>query len=683
MQVAERVDIMMGFFSSSSFAEIAPGLAAFLNNSDESLRLIISPYVSEEDQQALRGSSCNSMSIATSSIEKLIPDTKSLETHTLECLAWLISNGRLCVKVVLMPNALFHSKVWLFYESDFVATLHGSANMTKTGIKGNREQLSLDRNWRSSESNERCKILKYEFKKLWLGNDPECVTVELPQAIERKILQDFKGERQPTEDDYMRLWHRYHGFDKRPLDVEELLEREKSKHFKLPEWLVYQSGEYAHQEKAINAWFCADKRGILEMCTGSGKTLTALTAAQLLYEESRPLLIVITAPYNVLVSQWCEEIKQFCIEPINLTTLKGHDERKQALTDVKRRLSRGVVDCEVVVVSNKTFCDKNFQFLIKEVPGKKLLIADECHNLGMAGFIQDPPHFFEYRLGLSATPVRQYDDEGTDKLFSYFGETCFRFSLSDAIGKCLTPYKYYVDLVDLNNEEMLEWYRLTGLIRKQSWKFTSNEIDDQLKTLLLKRRKILETAEFKISTLENLISGSNLKNLQYTLIYTTDKDSNQIDGVNSLLRSKGISYHQITANETSNPKLTNSILERFQAGELQVLTAKRVLDEGVNVPQIMQAYILASTTVKRQWVQRRGRLLRKCNEIGKDYAVIHDLVVLPRIEGSRIKIDDDDAKKIVDDELDRVWEFSKLSENAAEPGGPYEIVEKMRKLIGK
>jgi len=181
--------------------------------------------------------------------------------------------------------------------------------------------------------------------------------------------------------------------------------------------------------------------------------------------------------------------------------------------------------------------------------------------------------------------------------------------------------------------------------------------------------------------LDCLFQQVGTRNLKYTLIYATDKNPEQLQQVNDLLNSYSVFFHQLTAEETSKPKKSQSILDRFQSGDLQVLTAKRVLDEGINVPQIMRAYILASTTVKRQWVQRRGRLLRMCKEIGKESAIIHDLVALPPDvkNGSSI---DDDAKKIVNSELDRVWEFARLSQNSALTGGPFETVEKMRKLVG-
>ena len=165
------------------------------------------------------------------------------------------------------------------------------------------------------------------------------------------------------------------------------------------------------------------------------------------------------------------------------------------------------------------------------------------------------------------------------------------------------------------------------------------------------------------------------------MIYATDKDPDQLQSVNEMLYSNGVAFHQLTYEETSDRAKVARILERFQDGSLQVLTAKRVLDEGINIPQIEKAFLLASTTVTRQWVQRRGRLLRKCAAIGKTFAVIHDFVVLPPDAFRSAAALDADARKIVQGERSRVWEFSHLARNRASADGPYSAVERLDELL--
>lgn len=674
------VSIMMGFFTSASLAEIAPGLAAYIQNSNEPLRLIISPYITADDQAILKMGDDELKEAAFRNFENAWPDADDFGKHALACLAWLLAHDRLQIKVAVMRNGLFHSKVWLFRDHLDRAVLHGSANLTHAALRKNREQLTLAREWRGEDGLETYVEFEGEFKMLWEGGDTDCKTLDLPEAILAKLLRDYKSDLQPSEADFTQMWRKAHGLAGDPVSVERLLSAAKERNFQIPSWLDYRTGDFAHQGRAVDAWQQADYRGVLEMCTGSGKTLTALVGAYHLHQRVGPLLIVVAAPYKVLVSQWCDEIALFNIQPVNLTECGGPTERAVAINDARRRLDKGVSRVEALVVSNDTLCTPQFQDLISRFRSKKLIVSDECHNLGAPAFISSPPDFFDYRLGLSATPVRQYDGDGTDALFHFFGQPCFKFALEDAIGVCLTPYDYHVHFAELSSEEMDEWREISNKISKLAWKLAAGGKDEYLESLLLKRRRILETASAKVGVLSGLLDLEIIANLRYTLIYATDKDPKQLNKVNDLLRHRGIVFHQLTAEETSNSAVASALLSRFQSGSLQVLTAKRVLDEGVNVPQIMRAYILASTTVRRQWVQRRGRLLRQCKAIGKEHAVIHDVVALPPGSFCDEKIDAD-AKKIVNSELDRVWEFARLSRNASDRDGPFEAVEKLRSMV--
>ncbi|SFO57901.1 Superfamily II DNA or RNA helicase [Mesorhizobium sp. NFR06] len=677
LSASAHADVMIGFFSSQSLAEIAPGLASYLRASSAPLRLVISPYLSATDQDALRRG-LSPETLVGIKFDDQLPNADALARHALTCLAWLIAQARLEMKVALMRDALFHPKVWLFHDEDNIAALHGSANMTGAGLGRNREQLSIARGWTGDDASRTCARLAAEFELLWSGGDNDCIVIDLPTAIEERLLRDYKSERPPDEDDYRLLWRQAHGL---PELVPESASRPAGEIvFAIPEWLDYRSGDYAHQGVAVDSWRDSGWRGILEMCTGSGKTLTAMVGAHTLHAKVGPLLIIVAAPYNVLVQQWCNEIELFGLHPVNLTAEPGPKGRDRVIADARRRLRLGLSPAEVLVTSNDTLCTAEFIEAISRHAGPKLLIADECHNLGAAGFMTAPPTCFDHRLGLSATPVRQYDQDGTAALFEYFGPTCFSFTLEEAIGRCLTPYDYHAHFVSLDDTEMVEWRDLTEKIVRLAWKLDAGIKDEWLESLLLQRRRVLETASAKMTCLAELLDDEPIENLRYTLIYATDKDPTQLELVNALLAGRDISFHQLTATETADPKMSARILARFQSGALRVLTAKRVLDEGVNVPQIEKAYILASTTVRRQWVQRRGRLLRMCKEIGKTHAVIHDLVTLPpgAMEGERM---DEESKKVIRSELDRVWEFARLSRNGARTGGPFEQVEQLRSML--
>ena len=212
---------------------------------------------------------------------------------------------------------------------------------------------------------------------------------------------------------------------------------------------------------------------------------------------------------------------------------------------------------------------------------------------------------------------------GTEALFAFFGPVVFEFTLEEAIGKCLVEYEYHVHPIELTPEEMDTWYDLTGRIKRAMWRQEDEDDPDEYLTKLLRdRRAVLETAENKITALKEVLDREEQAagGLRYTLIYTSDKAPDQLTAVNRILHERGVLFHQLTYEETANRQETERLLRGFQEGTLRVLTSKRVLDEGVNIPQVRKAFILASTTVERQWVQRRGRLLRKCDEIGKTHS---------------------------------------------------------------
>ena len=221
---------------------------------------------------------------------------------------------------------------------------------------------------------------------------------------------------------------------------------------------------------------------------------------------------------------------------------------------------------------------------------------------------------------------------------------------------------------------------LTRQIGKHAWRIKADDENSYLDNLLRQRRLVLETASSKVEALKSLIEAQNPRNIRHALVYATDKDPEQLKVVNSLLADRGFLFHQLTQEETASRDRTNSILSSFQDGIIQILTAKRVLDEGINIPQIKLAYLLASTTVRRQWIQRRGRLLRNCKAIDKTHAVIHDFVVVPPLNAVATRQPDRDSRQIVRFELNRLWEFARLSRNGPAPDGPYDAVERLQTL---
>ncbi|MBE7492964.1 MAG: DEAD/DEAH box helicase family protein [Planctomycetes bacterium] len=665
---------MVGFFSSAVLADLAPGLATFLQKPTTVLRLVVSPFLCDADRAALETGLVDPELLAERILVDGLVTQNALERHTLACFSYLLSQERIQVKVALLKDALFHPKVWLFGLPVGELAVHGSSNMTRAGLRRNFEQVTVSKSWTDPTQAYIAGKLGEQFERLWENVEEGCVTLSLPEAVKQRILREYRQERVPTEDEFRNLYRLACTVRPQEPPTAGHAEPAVSPSFAIPSWLNYTEGPFAHQGAAVDAWAAAGFRGTLEMATGSGKTLTSMIGAHRLHELHNPLLIVVAAPYLPLVDQWCEEMTPFGLKPVNLTTLQGSQQRASELQRIRRRLRSGLSTVEAVVASHDTLCTPEFQDAVRAFECRRLLIADEAHNLGRPSFTTSPPEFIEHRLALSATPVRQYDQVGTAELLKFFGDVVFRFTLEQAIGRCLVEYDYYVHPVELSETEMDQWNELTARIRQNAWRSRDGTPDDYLTKLLRDRRAVLETASGKIAELARLLAGEDLKGLRHTLVYASDKGPEQLEQVNQLLRRQGLLFHQLTAEETANRQQTRSIIKAFQEGEIQVLTAKRVLDEGVNIPQICRAYILASTTVERQWVQRRGRLLRTCSAIQKTHSVVHDFLALPPDTGQG---PDTEARALLKSELVRAQEFARLARNAGRSDGPLSILDQI------
>lgn len=687
MGASESVRCMAGFFHSSAFRHLAPGLAAFVNETDGVFRLLISPTLDDADRAALRSATADPDEVLLRTARTILGEAglspSALEQHTLDCLAYLLANGRLSIRFVLMPDGgMFHPKVWLFKNDTDVVVAHGSSNATTAGLLFNFEAVSIERSWTGAEALDRVVALEAVFERLWLGEEPSTLTIDLPSGLELSARLG-SSDRPPTIEDFWRAWHLDAAAGLMPPlpaghqlpAVNPVFSGDDA--LTIPTGLQWQSGPFAHQGRAVAAWEAAGGKGLLSMATGSGKTVTSLICAARLQGTVSPLLVVVAAPYRPLVEQWADEVREFGVEPANLARLDGR-ERSRVARDAVMRLERQVTRVEAIVMTHDFLLSDAFDELLAVVPESvaTLLIADEVHNLGRPRFLARPPERFEYRLGLSATPVLQYNEAGTQAIADFFGETVFEFTLGQAIGVCLVPYNYYVHPVELASDEEQQWDELTEKLIRAGFRGSDDGTADgalspEVVALLVKRRAVLEGAAAKVSVLLAHLKETGLDDVRHTLVYCSDKRPEQLIAVNRALMDEGVFVRQITAEETVDRRRTAQILDDFARGDYQAITCKRVLDEGVDLPQVRNAYLLASSTVRRQWVQRRGRILRRCDAVGKKLAHLHDFVVVPSDPGST------SGRAILRQELERARAFAELSANAGDPSGPFATMEQL------
>ena len=651
----ERFDLMAGYFSAAVLAEMSHGLANYLSESINPLRMLISPVLTDEDQASLTLGS-DPESVAFSALESMFrkPDDiqNALVEYTKECLAYLVYKQRLELRVVVMKDGTFHPKQWTFTSGEDVAVLSGSANATRRAVTLNVEQLRLDLNWRNEDAAEACALAQRFFEDFWHSRKPElAVSIDIADAIGQNLLQGYGGQRIPTELEYQDAVA--------ASGIESLRNEVVGETFQVPPNLRWDDGPFRHQGEAVRAWESNDHRGVLAIATGGGKTISSLVAAHRLAQRVGRLFVIVSAPTKPLVSQWAEEMREFGLGPY-VQLDKYNAAQNAANIDVRMTaVARGLMPVDAAVITVDLLNDEVMKKVLNRHGSIVMFIGDEAHNLGSEKFISSPPDV-RYRLALSATPERQYDPEGTAELFRYFGGVVYEFGLERAIGLCLTPYSYFISEAQLNQNEMDEYFELSEEIKRLYGRLgTEAGESKQVKIKTMRRRAVLESASSKISVLRSELEKRGKKSIKHMLIYATDKNPEQLIQVNSVLSELDIRFHQLTQQETSDPQRVAEIISRFRQGDIQVLTAKRVLDEGFNIPEISEAYVLASTTVERQWTQRRGRILRLCPSIGKTSAALHDIITMPPLDAGI----DADVQKLVKGELTRVDEFAKLSEN--------------------
>ncbi|MCY3851197.1 MAG: DEAD/DEAH box helicase family protein [Acidimicrobiaceae bacterium] len=697
---AKSVRGAFGWFSAGWIGRLAPGLADYLNRSDAApICFTVSPVLFPQERQAIEsGASMTAEQAAQRVVDVFVEgrvDADALGRHALDCMAWMVAADRLRIRVAVpSPDCSYHPKIWLFDDGEHRVLVRGSANATGRALSTAVEHMDVDVSWDASG----CGRVAAGTDMLddWETGESAGIerTVDLPEALREGIISAAPA----SAPDPSRIWQLLATCEEASaaLDAHEAHEsrqrlqaRFSSNRFAderprlaIPDWLEWQSGDYAHQKEAVEAWESGPHpgRGTVAMATGAGKTLTALICATRLQDRlsDGTLLIVVSAPAVPLISQWKKEISGFGIEAITPTLAS---DANTALSRLMQALGAG--GTHIAVVTNNLLCNRSFQKTLESRIQNAsdsvftLLIGDEAHTLGAEGFINNKPEFFESRLALSATPERQYDPDGSEEVFGFFGAPVYEFGLDRAIGFCLVPYDYHVHATTLSGEELEEFSELTDRIRRLVFRVDDQGDEDYLTRLLIQRRRIIETAESKIPLLDAVLRHRLPRELKHSLVYASAKNPEQFDDIARSLTEFNVRWAPVTQHTTADRHLLATTLDTFASGGYQTLLAKKVLDEGVDIPSIREAFLVASSTVEREWVQRRGRVLRQ--HPNKPYAVLHDLIALPPADLFRQhRGGDGDLRKIVDSELSRVYAFAAHARNATGADGIFEHLDRIK-----
>jgi len=657
-----KYDRGVGFFSSNWLRLASKGLVDFAENSGLA-RLIMSPIISVSDWEAIqKGEEAKTDAILYKALMDSIHDLKQdLEEAPLNALAWLIADGLLTIKFAIPKGRLdggdFHDKFAVFedVEGNKVA-IHGSFNDTMHASL-NGESFSVFKSWENAQ-NDYVETHSKRFASLWENKNEMFQIYDIPEAAKEQIIRLRTGERPYNKVNAIRTE-----------GTNDTAELRCNNNIVLREY----------QREAIDNWKASGYCGIFEMATGTGKTITSLSCADDLFRQHQRLALIISVPYIHLVEQWEKELNKFAF--FSVLCSSEHGDWQNSLNLKVQDFNLGFRKILCCITTHQTAASESFQELISKIKLEpKLGIYDEVHGLGAPFLRKALADSIKYRIGLSATPQRWYDENGTQVLMSYFKRVCFTFPLEKAIGEFLVPYDYLPHQVELSSDEFYEYIELTKTISRffaRDQKKSKEDISNNpyLQSLLRARTNLITNASNKNSVLREIL-GSEIKqykemgkDLSHVLFYCPVGDHRRILNLVSEFKIKA---HEFVAYINSEER--QRILNSFAQGELQALVAMKCLDEGVDVPATKSAFILASTTNPRQFIQRRGRILRKSG--GKEKAFIHDLVVIPPLnEDYRKNLEY--KKSILAREMPRFAEFASLANNE------FEAREKMKTILDK
>jgi len=650
---AKKYYRLSGFFSSSALAVAARGIAAFIGNNGN-MKLIVGARLQRSDIEAIREGKENPEKVLS---EMMLRDLNEIEDEIIRdhvrALGWLIAKGHLDIKIAIVTDnygqlldydtalrkGIFHQKVGIFEDEDGnLISFSGSVNESATAWEDNIEEFKVFRSWIHGEL-EHLASDNRKFEKYWNGQTKRLKIHDVPTAVREKLIEI-------APDDIRRL------------KIEHFGERPTLR---------------SYQENATAAWLHNSFRGILEMATGTGKTLTALVCLEKAFETKEKIVAVISSPFIHLSEQWIRESEKLGIHSDKLVADSSRNRWRDKLVDSILDVENGVSERLIILTTHNTLSSADFISIIKDskkrVPDLRfLLIIDEVHGIGAPerrnGLIDE----YDYRLGLSATPKRWFDFEGTDKIFSYFGDVVFRFSLKDAIDAgYLTPYIYIPHFTFLTTEEMARYETETRKISRTYYRSKDEVEKDEIFTLLcIKRQKIIRNATNKLVVFEKILDS--LDGIKYCLVYCSPL---QIETVQGILNRKNIIQHKFTEVEGTKREdrfgglsERDFLIKQFSEGIYHALVSMKCLDEGVDVPPARIAIMLDNSGNPREYIQRRGRVLRKFP--GKRHAVIHDIIVEPVLRPTISQELGDIERKIIAKELERYRDFARSAQNASE-----------------
>lgn len=662
-----------GYFSSTSFGVCAEGLAKFISNGGH-MRFITNIQLSEQDYDQIdKGTKRPEDIVADILIEDIDQIEETLKNDYISMLGWLIANNYLELKIGYIKNPktnndILHQKVGILRDKEGnVVTFSGSNNETAFGWSFHSEKFKVFCDWEEGVKDYIEQDLD-DFETLWRNESKRTSVISFPEAVKKRIIKKASRSESAFKESLERLTN----------------SRPKSSSVNLREY----------QKEAIAQWESNNYKGIFEMATGTGKTFTAIEAIKKILKKENEIIVVISLPFLHLTQQWLNSLEKAGVELPSIVASSSNSKWKKQIKGASLDIKLKRLKQLIILTTHDTSSSEKFIEEIRNFDCSLMLVGDEVHGMGSANRMEGLVDKYEYRLGLSATPDRYFDEEGTTQLFNFFDKTVFEFDLHQAINQInpetgetyLTPYEYHPIFIELDIYEMDKYIKISREIARLYSKKTKTKQDNQkIEHKLRLRSDIIKNTKNKLPHLRELITRlKSEKQLKRTLVYCSPQ---QIEPIQQMMKNVGkIVQHKFTSDEDATKKQTkygnmterDYLLKNFDEGVYDVLVAIKCLDEGVDVPSTKTAILMSSTGNPKEYIQRRGRVLRRYP--GKEKAIIYDFIVIPDIglQGEGFEYEG----RIIESQFKRINEFVNESINMSETSRYLFKIKLKYKILG-
>jgi superfamily II DNA or RNA helicase len=680
---SNRLDLLLGYFSSSAINVLSTGFASFLYRGGK-VRMVINDVLSGTDKSVLikgKDGNVDPTLINLKNLPELKTSLDVYDQHFFDCISWLIAKDRIEFTIVRPKNShgTSHYKSGLFSDGKSEIAFNATCNFTASGLLSNLESLKVYDPQDGAIAKKNIQNERTYFDDLFYKRADFAEYVETKDVIEAivKVGSDKTlDELLIKEKELFSL--KVRASQKIDLNKQEKVEQEINRYLAAPRF-PFDEGPRDYQVEAYKNWIENDFHGIFAMATGTGKTITSLNCLLEEYKNdpNEVYQALVLVPTITLVEQWKEEASLFNFKRVITISSKNKWENELAtLLAFAKRIPTSFI----IICTYASFTRDRFKKYLHKLPKSTVLIADEAHNIGSSTVLETLPKVdVTKKIGLSATPKRVYDPEGTAVMENFFNDQepyTYSYSMDKAITNgVLCRYDYFPHLVKLTSDELEEYIELSKKIsRIYASSDDSSKENEIAEALLLKRKRIIHKATNKLGKTLSILRDryKNEGTLKYTFVYVPEGKNEDVSETGEELEEESRIINQYTAaigkiddsifvnTFISGMKNRDMILEQFKSGDIHVIASMKCLDEGVDIPRAEHAIFCSSTGNPRQFIQRRGRILRKHPD--KSFATIHDLIVIPEIEHENEETFETE-KRLVTKELERVMYFASLSKN--------------------